>query len=1813
MASQHVFHRALWLIVWVATLSGWRAGAASVIIYVDADATNGGNGTSWTAAYRYLQDALTEAAQIASSLNSVQIWVAEGTYKPDQSNAAPSGTGDRSASFHLANHVQLLGGFMGTETSESQRQPLNTFTVLSGDLEGNDTGTIPDVGRGENSLHVVRADNTDRSAVISGFLIRSGHADILEQIFRGGGLLAETPGIATTIEDCIFWSNYAASQGGAIHVHESNSVLLRRCKFVANESFIGAGVSIGEATFPQPPSSVATIANCSFVRNKANLYGAAIRIRGANTLIVNCTFSENITISSEGGKALEADNSSAAVMKHCLIYETRSHSAVSVYEGALVTIERSLLFGGINQANGQITTISLLPAVDPTFANIYGLDGVLGTPDDSVEVLADSVVIDAGDNALLATLRCTASRDLLRAKRVYDGDGSGPAIVDVGAIEYGAGPQAEGGTRVYTSGDSPPGGSGYDWSGAIADLRDALDMAANSVPDCGAMEVWVAAAREPYRPDSPLSQGGNRASSFQLADGVAVYGGFDGTETSLDQRNPAANPTILSGDLNGDDVPGNPALNRDDNSYNVVRGENLSSVTILDGFTITSGNADNFANIHQRVGAGVYVIDSSPVIRNCIFREHFGRSGALYAWGDSQMLVEHCAFLLNEAWYGGAAGFTGQEHRFLGCIFESNHAIDLGGALYPEQGSSSAFIDCEFRGNIADSSGSGMYAPNNCDVTILNCRFYNNHASGGGSVVATNLVTARIANSVFVGNTCSEGPGSIGGFSAYGGVTDIVNCAFVANRSGPDLGAIHLHIACSEGGQLNVRNTIAWENTADGQVIEAGQISYGSPGCSPEPLNHISVQYSTVSGWSGFYGGLGNNDTDPMFLVLPSPGNDGDLRLRPRSLAIDSGDSSAVPADGLDLDGDGNDTEKIPFDLAGNPRLIDAPVPDNGPGAPPHVDRGPYEINFNCPDCPGDRIWIRPQGGDFGVAANWVLGVPPPDRSARFGLVNADYAVTFDGPRTNNQCIVEAGHVTFDLDGAQYELADVTPGLDGLLVIGDQRPTPAVLSLPNGRIKSTDVSIGNGLDSEGSVVLTGAGTELKATRFTTVGESGDGRLTIEGGALSTAQAGFVGLGSQSLGDVFITGVNSRWSLQSVLQIINGSVNVNTNATLKTNFGTFIYENGALVGDGTVIGPVYNNSGQVAPGSSAGTLSIDGSYVQVQSDAKFGNSSGRLLCEIGGSAPGEHDVLAVTATASLGGLLDVSLINGYDPQPTDPAVQVLTAAQLVGTFDVAFFPGFPPPDPKDPDKGQRLMRLSYGPGAANGSGGPEGAGVSVFVDILGDPINLQGAPEQSVTGLPFDAVVADFDGYMDVNGETTLDLAVSLPDPNNPDTAPGSVFILLNAGNDSNDDWLGFSLGTVSATVGIDPRGLAVADFNADGDLDIGVANFGSDTVGILLNDGNATPSFAHTPFGVGDAPVAVAAGDLNNSTGPDLVVVNSGSDTISVLHNNGSAVFAVSETLIAGDEPSDVALAKMEGSPSSDPDLDILITNKGDDNVMVFYNDLFASAFPTPPIVIPVGPSPDPILPGDLDNDKDLDIIELDTGDVQGTVSIILNNGDGTFAPSVQLPVGENPFSLALVDLDNDGDLEIATVATNEQSDRVIRILRNDQVGGQLAFAAFPDQGAGSAPILIAGQGLDLDNDGGIDLDVNNDGRDDLVSITENSLLLAMGGDGGADGVPAAQSRHEAGTSLDSADHQQPRVTRPNLASALLNLPPTPPCPGDANGDNAVDSTDLNIILSDLGCTIPPQTDCPGDLDADGDTDSTDLNIVLTAFGEPCR
>ncbi|MEM9079766.1 MAG: right-handed parallel beta-helix repeat-containing protein [Verrucomicrobiota bacterium] len=272
---------------------------------------------------------------------------------------------------------------------------------------------------------------------------------------------------------------------------------------------------------------------------------------------------------------------------------------------------------------------------------------------------------------------------------------------------------------------------GTSWLDAFTDLQSALAAASSG------NEIWVAEGT--YRP----SAGTDRNDTFQLVNGVTIYGGFDGTETSVDQRNPnpTTNGTILSGDLAGDDGP--DFTNTSDNSYSIVTGSNTDETAILDGFTISGGNANGTSGSTNKGGA-LYNDHGSPTIRNCFFLKNeanvqFGKGGAVYNLAATPTFTS-CLFRGNRAGFrGGAITNDSASPTLTNCLFEGNTSGVDGGAVDTISGSPS-FTNCTFHNNATVRDG-GAVGNNSSAVSFINCIIWGNFANG-----ISNTSTASVYN-----------------------------------------------------------------------------------------------------------------------------------------------------------------------------------------------------------------------------------------------------------------------------------------------------------------------------------------------------------------------------------------------------------------------------------------------------------------------------------------------------------------------------------------------------------------------------------------------------------------------------------------------------------------------------------------------------------------------------------------------------------------------------------------------------------------------------------------------------------------------------------------------------------------------------------------------------------------------------------------------------------------------------------------------------------------------------------------------------------
>ena len=816
----------------------------SPVIFVDDDAPGlAPDGLSWETAFKSLQDALTTA--VAGD----RIWVAAGVYKPTVKVLGPD---PENRAFQLKNGVTLYGGFAGTEVPATFDLGTRDFaaneTILSGDMNGDDDPNDITVNRTDNVYHVFLHHQTgvDSTAVLDGVTVSGGgkvdtgggggmynyydSPTLVNVIFssnagwRGGGLHNYIA--SPTLTNVAFSGNAAGYDGGGMYSGASSNPTLKNVTFSGNAAEYGGGMS-------NDSFSSANLTNVVFSANTASADGGGMYNYGyySNLLLTNVTFSGNAAADRGGGAYTRYTYEESLTLTNCILYGNTAGIS-----GAQISNVVSL---------GPVTASISYSDVQGSGGSGAGWDAALGTDGggnidadpnfdaDGFHLLWPSPAIDAGSSAAVPS---GVTTDIDDDPRIVG------AAVDMGADES----MDDGPSVFFVDWDAVGANTGASWTDAFTDLQSALSAAVSGD------EIWVAAGT--YRPDG--ASPGDRYLSFALKSGVAVYGGFAGTETARDQRDWTSNLTSLSGEIG--------AAGAADNSGHVVRAASVTGA-VLDGFTVTAGNAD------WSGGGGIYAYESSFTLSNVVFS-------------------------LNSGIEGGGMNNNTSSPTLVDVTFSDNEATGSGGGMYNES-STLTLTDVTFTGNSAVSNGGGM-CNESSSLSLQRIEFRSNEAYAGGGV-SNGAGELGLSNALFTANSATYG----GGMYNYGDpIAELRYVSFGANT-----GAFGSGI-CNSGSSPNIANCIFWD---DGP----GQEIYN------DPTSYPIVSYSIVRGFSG---GDGNLDADPLFVDAAS----GNLHLQVGSPAIDAGgEVDWMPIFDLDgvarpQDGDGSGTAEVDMGAYEYPKPI---------------------------------------------------------------------------------------------------------------------------------------------------------------------------------------------------------------------------------------------------------------------------------------------------------------------------------------------------------------------------------------------------------------------------------------------------------------------------------------------------------------------------------------------------------------------------------------------------------------------------------------------------------------------------------------------------------------------------------------------------------------------------------------------------------------------------------------------------------------------------------------------------------------------------
>lgn len=675
--------------------------AQTKIYYVSP--TGVGDGTSW-------ETTTTLQTALQNAVAGDQIWVQgfEQITSADQLYIAPAD------GFSLKSGVQLYGGFKGDETNVNSRETLGKpyqmkyRSVLSGDIKRDDvvdnTNLIfpANTTRSDNATHVLNVNMAPASGnnkntsptIINGFSIGNGHADGSGE--KGGGIYIHgdnTGGGIFRIERCFLLNNYA-TQGGAIYVDvevknvNNSTSLVNQCVVYNNAA--GERAAVENAGGGLYLAGEATVVNSSIFNNE----NGGLRLADV-AKVVNSTVSRN----SSGGIDMIDDKAEGYNVVNTIIWGNSTLSTQyrpKFKNSAFHEVEAGDSDGNIyvTAENRGDTNAPMFDA--PSLKTSYDRDfnwRQTAYPLWSWNVLEGSVMLSKGDQQSYDQ-SAYGSEDMAGNPR-FNG-----STIDIGAYEF----QQMLSTRIrYVKPVATGTGDGSSWENASGNLQNMIDELAKNNPQNLPGEVWVAAGT--YVPQVQVISGTTYSASFLMRDGISVYGGFAGDESSKQEREVGkmpwnfVNKTILEGSYYEHSKTSwnesNHKWTLTSDSRHVVFFSPLPSEgksgfdksTILNGVTIRGGYAqggEGVADFMTDRGAGVYM-GINATLEKCIVTENSstGNGGAVYMYGGRVM---NSLIYNNNADGDGGAVYVDNAGIVLASMLTNNSANNGSGAYLAHTG-----------------------------------------------------------------------------------------------------------------------------------------------------------------------------------------------------------------------------------------------------------------------------------------------------------------------------------------------------------------------------------------------------------------------------------------------------------------------------------------------------------------------------------------------------------------------------------------------------------------------------------------------------------------------------------------------------------------------------------------------------------------------------------------------------------------------------------------------------------------------------------------------------------------------------------------------------------------------------------------------------------------------------------------------------------------------------------------------------------------------------------------------------------------------
>lgn len=646
--------------------------------------------------------------------------------------------------YTLESGVSLYGGFSGEdgntidnrEVIDKKAYRMKYRTVLTGDINRNDA--VKDANfifpgnatRGDNAKHVLTlnleptpqsGNNNTLPTVVNGVTIARGHYHGDGGVGAGIYVTGDNSGGGIyRIERCFFIENYA-NQGGALYV--SNTVknvngqecLIDRCGFFNNAA--------GERAVAENQGGAVWLAGAGTIVNTAifNNENGGVRLENRAARVVNSTIVRNTGSGADGSEAyvyntviwgnslLTSTDQTRPGFDHCAYPEANAEGEPAngnVYLAAKNNEDGGPHFSSPSLKTGFDTDYDILHSLYP----LWTWEPMEATP-----------LVDAGNDGAYAA-GTYGSVDL-------NGDRRQQGTIDIGAFEYQ--PVAAGRIRYVKQGGT---GDGTSWTNASGDIQRMIDELADNNPGGLPGEVWI--ARGEYEPQTQLISNASYSASFRMRDGISVYGGFAGGETSktartMKQKAPGEeampwefeHTTVLKAayyDRKNLTLNGNKWTLTSDSRHVVwfapMQDEDpFTQVTTLDGVTIMGGYAQGGTGLddfYTDRGAGVYMDGENAYLTNCTVTENnaTGNGGGVYL----------------------------RNGRVQSSLIYNNNSDQNGGGVYVDD---QGLVHRSMLANNSARNGAGVYLDNSDEAQLLpeylilsTCVVSNNTASGNGAV-----------------------------------------------------------------------------------------------------------------------------------------------------------------------------------------------------------------------------------------------------------------------------------------------------------------------------------------------------------------------------------------------------------------------------------------------------------------------------------------------------------------------------------------------------------------------------------------------------------------------------------------------------------------------------------------------------------------------------------------------------------------------------------------------------------------------------------------------------------------------------------------------------------------------------------------------------------------------------------------------------------------------------------------------------------------------------------------------------------------------